>query len=152
MTNGILAGLVSITASCNVVEPWAAILIGIIGSCFYSLACRVTESCQIDDPLEAFQVHGCCGVWGVLACAFFMIDKGIFYGAEGSGKFLGAQVVGVLAIIGWSLIWSMLFCGIASKLGFLRLSEEDEILGGDLHYFGPIEYQGDANDLRNSFM
>jgi len=82
-----------------------------------------------------------------LACAFFHIDKGIFYGAEGSAGYLGAQVVGVLAIVAWCLTWSLLFCGIASKMNFLRLSEEDEILGGDLHYFGPTEYEGDISDL-----
>jgi len=101
--------------------------------------------------LEAFQVHGCCGIWGVLACAFFHIDKGILYGAEDSAKYLGAQVVGVLAITAWALAWSLLFCGIASRINFLRLSEEDEILGGDLHYFGPIEYEGDISDLQQSF-
>ena len=54
ITNGILAGLVSVTASCNSVRNWAAILIAIIGSCIYSLACKVTEYLEIDDPLEAF--------------------------------------------------------------------------------------------------
>lgn len=54
LTNGILAGCVSITASCAAVTPWAAIAIGILGSIFYSLACRLLETLEIDDPLEAF--------------------------------------------------------------------------------------------------
>lgn len=54
LTNGLLAGCVSITASCASVEPWAAIVIGIIGSVIYSLACVLMEKFEIDDPLEAF--------------------------------------------------------------------------------------------------
>ena len=54
MTNGILAGLVSITASCNCVEPWAAGIIGILGSLVYSAFCRIMDKFKIDDPLDAF--------------------------------------------------------------------------------------------------
>jgi len=88
--NGILAGLVSITGCCNAVQPWAAIIIGSIGSCIYSLSCRAGEYYKVDDPLEAFQVHGCCGAWGVLAYAIFAIDKGLIYGHPDSFKLLGA--------------------------------------------------------------
>lgn len=71
LTNGLLAGCVSITASCADVEMWAAIIIGIVGSFIYSCACLATEKLKIDDPIEAFQVHGCCGMWGIIAFAFF---------------------------------------------------------------------------------
>jgi len=71
LTNGILAGLVAITASCDVVAPWAAFVIGILGSVTYSLACRAMNAMKIDDPLDATQVHGCCGVLGVVVVAFF---------------------------------------------------------------------------------
>ena len=71
VVNGILAGLVSITGCCNAVYPWASVVIGIIGSCVYSFACRAVEYLEIDDPLEAFQVHGCCGLWSLLAYAIF---------------------------------------------------------------------------------
>jgi len=54
LTNGLLAGCVSITAGCAEVEPWAAIVIGLIGSVIYSLACLLLEKLKIDDPLEAF--------------------------------------------------------------------------------------------------
>ena len=48
----------------------------------------------------------------------------------------------------WACLWSLLFCHVALKGGHLRLSEEDEILGGDLHYFGPAEFDGDVDELR----
>jgi len=54
LTNGLLAGCVSVTASCSSVEPWAAIVIGLIGSVIYSLACVLLDKFEIDDPLEAF--------------------------------------------------------------------------------------------------
>ena len=54
LTNGILAGLVSVTASCNKIEPASALVIGIFGSLTYSLACRTLNYLRIDDPLEAF--------------------------------------------------------------------------------------------------
>merc|ERR1719223_1213764 len=80
LTNGILGGLVSITASCDRVHPWAAFIIGGIGALVYIGSTRFMARMKIDDPLEATQVHGFCGIWGVLALPFFKIDEGIFYG------------------------------------------------------------------------
>lgn len=142
LTNGILAGLVSITASCDRVHPWAAFVIGGLGAFVYIGSTRMMSKFKVDDPLEASQVHGFCGIWGVIALAFFKIDDGIFYGGEKSGKLLGAQIVGLLFIIGWVGILSAIFFGISKKFGFLRLSETDEIIGGDIHYFGPLEFTG----------
>lgn len=53
MCNGILAGLVSITANCDAVDTWAAVVIGLLGSIFYCLACRLMNAIGVDDPLEA---------------------------------------------------------------------------------------------------
>jgi len=142
LTNGILAGLVSITASCDRVHPWAAFVIGGLGAFVYIGSSRMMNKLKIDDPLEASQVHGFCGIWGVLALAFFKFDGGIFYGGENSGKLLGAQIVGLLFIIGWVGILSAIFFTVSLKCGFLRLSYSDEVLGGDIHYFGPLEFTG----------
>ena len=98
---------------------------------------------KIDDPIEAAQVHGFCGIWGVLALAFFKIDEGIFYGGSNSGKLLGAQVIGILFIIAWTGVFSTLFFLVAKQFKVLRLDEIDEVLGGDIHYFGPIEFTGE---------
>jgi ammonium transporter, Amt family len=101
LTNGILAGLVAITASCDSVESWAAVIIGIIGSVTYSVACLVMTKLQVDDPLEAFQVHGACGIMGCIVLAFFKMEAGIFYGGksitddEGNKTVMGWELLGV---------------------------------------------------------
>ena len=157
LTNGILAGLVCITASCDVVDPWAAVVTGFIGSLTYCFACKAMIKLQIDDPLEAFQVHGCCGVMGCVTLAFFKKDVGILYGgktevdADGNktiagGELLGVQLLGCLCIIAWSGGISAIFFFISHKMHSLRLSEMDELLGGDLHYFGPVEFTGKLNE------
>merc|ERR1711990_745467 len=79
------------------------------------------------------------GIWGCLAIAFFKKDEGIFYGHADSGKLLGYQIAGCLCIAVWSGGLSAIFFLIASKMGVLRLEEKDELIGGDLHYFGPKE-------------
>lgn len=74
---GMLSGLVSITASCNNVAHWSAIVIGAIGGFIYILACVIMIKFKIDDPVEASQVHGICGFWGVLAVGFFDLTNGL---------------------------------------------------------------------------
>jgi Amt family ammonium transporter len=71
LTNGILAGLVGVTAGCATFEPWAGFIVGFLSAFVYIGAGHVMNCIKVDDPLEATQVHGCCGMWGVLAVAFF---------------------------------------------------------------------------------
>lgn len=66
LTNGILAGLVSITAGCAGVTQWGALIIGFLGGIIYILASKLLIKLRIDDPLDAAPVHGFCGAWGVL--------------------------------------------------------------------------------------
>lgn len=157
LTNGILAGLVCVTASCDCIESWAAVIIGMMGSFAYSVGCRVMNAAKIDDPLEAFQVHGCSGLTGCIMLALFKIDRGVFYGGKttvddegvktiGGGELLGVQIFGCLMIALWSGTLSSIFFYSSMKLNVMRLSEQDEILGGDLHYFGPIEFDGNPAD------
>ena len=74
---GILAGLVSITAGCAVVEPYAAVIIGIIGGAMYYCASWGLLKLQIDDPLDASPVHFFSGMWGLLAVGFFATPANI---------------------------------------------------------------------------
>merc|ERR1719150_3287930 len=73
--NGVLAGLVSITAPCAVVKPSLAIPIGFIGGAVCWASSKLLEKLKIDDPLDAFPVHGVCGAWGVIAAGLFAIDE-----------------------------------------------------------------------------
>merc|ERR1712227_721662 len=67
--NGILAGLVSITAGCAFVKPWETVIIGLIGGLIYQLASMLLKWAKIDDVVDAFPVHGACGIWGVMQSA-----------------------------------------------------------------------------------
>lgn len=159
--NGILAGLVSIAASCAFVEGWAAVLIGAVGSACYIATTMLLIMFQIDDPLEAFPVHGACGLWGVVAGALFnqqmLQDKagysqnyyGMLYG--GGWRLLAANMLGAIAIAAWAmgLIGVLFFC--MKKGGILRISPEEEIIGNDVSKHGGAAYPID-NSLATKSM
>merc|ERR1739845_102888 len=69
--NGILAGLVSITAGCAFVKPWESAIIGFIGGFVYVTSSFLVKRAKIDDVVDAFSVHGACGLWGIVALGFF---------------------------------------------------------------------------------
>merc|ERR1712241_713889 len=101
--NGILAGLVAITAGCAAVKPWEAIIIGFIGGLVYQGVSMLLKLLKLDDVVDAVPVHGACGLWGLLALGFFgnpdegIGGNGIFYG----GNQLGTQIFGGFVIIVW---------------------------------------------------
>ena len=104
--NGILGGLVSITAGCSTVYPWAAVLIGFLGGfVYFGSSALVLKVLKVDDPLDAFAVHGACGAFGCIMIGFFATkeyawtDYGVFYG--GNGTLLGVQIAGVVIEILW---------------------------------------------------
>jgi Amt family ammonium transporter len=76
---------VAITAGCDVVEPWAAICIGVIAAFVYSFFSKFISAMNIDDPLEASSVHYANGVWGILSCIIFDSSKGFVSGNPGMG-------------------------------------------------------------------
>jgi Amt family ammonium transporter len=147
LTNGILAGLVSITAGCDGVYGWAAIVIGFIGGFVYCASSALMVKLKIDDPLDAFSVHGACGTWGVIAVALFNVDKGIFYGGprlfgdngDGNhgGKQLGWQIAGIITIAVWTAGLSAPSFFALKQAGLLRVSEDTEKEGGDVHCLSP---------------
>ena len=79
LCNAILAGLVSITAGCDGVTDWGALLIGFIGAFWYILGKKMLYIFGVDDAIGAFPVHGACGAWGVLATGLFNVEVGAFY-------------------------------------------------------------------------
>jgi Amt family ammonium transporter len=84
LCNGILAGLVGITASCNNIEMEGAFVIGIVAGCVYYGYKNLLEKFKIDDPLDAFPLHGGCGSLGLIAVGWFDRDSGILYGHGGA--------------------------------------------------------------------
>merc|ERR1719359_1775471 len=147
MCGGILGGLVSITAGCGSVTPVSALIIGAIGVLVYMLASDVLPKLGINDPVEAFAVHGACGIWGVLAAALF--DWGVpqqkwhgwggFSPTDGAtlGSGLLANVLGIFVIMAWSgSMLTIVFMGLKAT-GFLRIPKEAEEEGLDLHEFSP---------------
>jgi len=87
--NGLLAGLVAITAGCDVVEPWAAVCIGIIAAFVYAFWSKFMIAMNIDDPLEASSVHFANGTWGILSCIIFDANTGFVSGNPKMGAYLG---------------------------------------------------------------
>jgi Amt family ammonium transporter len=79
MCNGVLCGLVSVTSSCDQLEPWAGVVCGAIGVTFYSVGCRIMEHIKVDDPVEAFPLHTGGGFWGTIAVGIFSNVNGIVY-------------------------------------------------------------------------
>ena len=153
MVNGMLAGLVAITAPCAFVAPWAAAVIGLIAAVLVIEAVFFLERRGIDDPVGAVAVHGICGTFGVLAVGIFANGKygGAWNGSTSTGvKGLikgdwgqfGAQALGAVVI--WTVIFGVAygFFKIQNKLtkGGIRVSEADEIAGLDIPEMGVAAY------------
>ncbi len=144
--NGALAGLVAITAPTYVVEPWAAIVIGLIGGILVVLSVEFFDKVlHIDDPVGAISVHGVCGVWGTLAVGLFANRPddeivGLFY--NGSFYQLGVQALGVLAVFAWVAITMGLFFLLLKFTIGLRVSEKEELQGLDITEHAAEAYPG----------
>jgi len=147
--NGALAGLVAITAGCAFVEPWAAVLIGSIGGVIVVGSVLAIDRVHVDDPVGAISVHGICGAWGTLAVGIFAAPRlttelglgkgaGLVYG--GGAAQLGAQAIGVGAVLLWTVAASAIVFGILKATMGLRVSEEEEIEGLDIGEHGMWGY------------
>ena len=90
LCNGILGGLVAVSAPCGNIQPWAAFMIGVISGAVYVGACKFLHRFGVDDPLEASAVHGFCGAWGVIATGIFDRSKGLLSSnTSAMAKFFG---------------------------------------------------------------
>lgn len=129
LCNGVLAGMVSVTACCDNIALWAAATIGIIGSLIYMNTKRLISRFEIDDPLDISEVHGFCGIWAIIAAGIFDQKKGLFY--SGNSNQLGVQLLGALAYSCWAALLSFLFFYSLKKNGRLRVNVIFEIIGID---------------------
>ncbi len=134
--NGVLAGLVSITAGCDVIVGGSAVLAGLIGGVLVVFSVLFFDRVRVDDPVGAISVHGVCGIWGTLAV-------GIFGGAN-----LGTQLIGTLAYSGAAFAAGYLVFMLLKFTVGLRVTAEEEITGLDLAEHG-IEGYAPDNALRN---
>ncbi len=143
--NGLLAGLVGVTAGAWVVNGLGAIVIGTIAGIIVVFAVSFFDKVKIDDPVGAVSVHGVCGAFGTLAVGLFssievdgVIKKGLFYG--GGADQLISQIIGVAAIAAFVFVASLiLFATLKATVG-LRVSEQEEIEGLDVHEHGFAGY------------
>ncbi len=153
LCNGILAGLVSVTAPCAYVAPWAAVVIGAAGGLLVIWgAFFVERHLLVDDPVGAVSVHGLGGLWGALAVGLFADGTyapaadfngvpgtvtGLFYG--GASQLL-AQAVGVAANVVWVLPLSYAFFRVVGRLSGNRVSAQAEFVGLDVPELGALGY------------
>ena len=137
--NGVLAGLVAITAPCATVTPLGALMIGALAGIIIVYSVVFFDKIKIDDPVGAISVHGVCGAWGTLAAALF--HENLFLGLE--FDLMGAlmvQATGIAVAFVWTFGAAfVLFKIIAATVG-LRVSEEEEIMGLDLGEHGATAY------------
>ncbi len=137
--NGTLAGLVAITAGCNVMTAPFAALTGFVAGFVVVGSCVFFDKIRIDDPVGAISVHGVCGAWGTLAVGLFAKDGvGLFLGG-GFGQ-LQVQAIGVAAAFLWAFPVSLaIFLTLKHTVG-LRVSREEEIEGLDITEHGIYAY------------
>lgn len=136
--NGILAGLVSITAGCNVVGPGSAILIGLIAGVLVDVAVLFFDRLKVDDPVGAVAVHGINGLFGTIAVGFFAQEDGLFFG--GGTSLLITQIIGVLSIALFSFCLTYVIMSLLKITVGIRVSKEEEKAGIDAVSFGVKSY------------
>ena len=140
--NGSLAGLVGVTAGADVVSPLGAAIIGLISGIVIVFAVELFDKVlKIDDPVGAVSVHGVCGALGTILTGLFDTENGLFYG--GGIDMLVVQVTGVLAVAAWVTVTMIIvFLAIKYTVG-LRVSQEEEIDGLDIHEHGLVSAYAD---------
>ena len=137
--NGVLAGLVGITAGCDAVDAWGAIIIGLgCGTVLVYAIEFIDRKLHIDDPVGASSVHGVCGILGTLMTGLFSVSEGLFYG-HGWG-FLGAEAFGILMIDLWAAVTGVILFYSIKKIHGLRVSARIEDEGLDIYEHGETCY------------
>ena len=140
--NGLLAGLVGITAGTAAVSNVGALAIGGLSGVIVVLAVLFFDRIKVDDPVGAVSVHGVCGAFGTLCVGLFATDGGLFYG--GGADQLVTQAIGVASVGAFVAVTAgLLFLGIKATIG-LRVSREEELEGLDIHEHGTPGYADDV--------
>lgn len=130
--NGMLAGLVGITANCDCVTNVESLIIGSIAGVLVIAAMLLLENLKIDDPVGAWPVHGVCGAWGCIAAGIF-----------GDGKNLGVQLLGTGVYCAWGFFTLLIVFVALKAIGQLRVTKEEEQTGLDISEHGMHAYPAD---------
>jgi Amt family ammonium transporter len=147
--NGVIGGLVAITAPCAFVSGGSAIWIGLIAGVLVVLSVIFFDQVMhIDDPVGAVSAHAICGSWGTLALGLFAQDQfspgstgdGLFFG--GGWKLLGIQAIGVVSVFAWCMASGFLLFYVIKHLVGLRVSRDEELRGLDIDEHGMEAYSG----------
>jgi len=146
--NGLLAGLVGITAGCFAVTTVGSLIIGAVSGVLVVYAVAFFDKIKVDDPVGAISVHGVCGVFGTIAVGLFsneevegVVAKGLFYG--GGTDQLVSQIIGVVAVAAFVLVASVILFAVIKATVGLRVSEQEEREGLDVHEHGSPGYGSD---------
>jgi ammonium transporter, Amt family len=150
--NGILAGLVGITASCAYVNIPSSLLIGFIAGVLVVFSVTFFDKLGIDDPVGATSVHLVCGIWGTLAVGLWSVGPGVYswyalgperglFAGGGLGQF-GVQLLGVVSVGGFTVLVSSIFWLILKATLGIRVSKEEELEGLDIGEHGMEAYSG----------
>jgi Amt family ammonium transporter len=144
--NGLLAGLVAITAPCAVVSPGASIIIGLLGGVLVVLSVEfIDKVLKVDDPVGAVSVHCVCGIFGTLAVGIWANapDDGVLGLLHGGGfAQLGKQLAGILAVGAWAVLTSLALFSVIKAITGLRVSPKEEMVGLDLSEHKAEAYAG----------
>ncbi|MGG3625051.1 ammonium transporter [Bacillus gobiensis] len=136
--NGVLAGLVAITAGCAFVSHLSAIVIGAIGGLIVIFATLLVDQLKVDDPVGAVAVHGFTGVFGTIAVGLFDTSEGLF--TTGDASLLLIQVLGAAVVVVWGLVGGTIVAKVCEKTVGFRASEREEEEGLDMSYHGIPAY------------
>jgi Amt family ammonium transporter len=138
--NGVLAGLVAITAGCAYVSLESAVLIGAVAGVLMIGATGWIERRRVDDPVGAVAVHGVTGAFGAIAVGLFATDGGLL--TTGSWKLFAVQVLGTFAVSLWGFLSTQVVLRVIDLIVPLRVAMEEELVGLDLSYHGTTAYSG----------
>jgi Amt family ammonium transporter len=161
--NGILAGLVGVTASCAFVTLPGAAVIGLIAGVIIVFSVTFLDGRQIDDPVGAVSVHLVCGIWGTLAVGLFSVGPNVFpWYREGTGPGTGLlvsgnfqqfliQLVGIVSVAAYTLLFSLLVWWFLKITIGLRVTPTGEQIGLDITEHGMEAYSGFSEDDFGSY-
>ncbi len=137
--NGVLAGLVAITAGCDAVTPGGAVLIGTMAGILVVFSVEFFDRIvKIDDPVGAISVHGVCGAFGTLMVGFFAKQGGLLYG--GGFGMLSSQAIGVASVAAWALGTGFILFTILKYTIGIRVTKKEEENGLDFYEHGETCY------------